>query len=293
MLFEITPLGRYRVGARHVAGLWDIGVDQLEYYPPPSTALGALATALGIHVGDNAAEALGCSEVWGPLFKVGDDLYFITDNMLISVKKLGDYVEAARGGRENLDLDHVYKFKVVKKPSVSLTDEKTARAYFSPSYVWLVEETQSGESKPVDKFSILYYINCDKAKAMRGVARVGGEGRLALISVSEVGYKPKPCKTGVLLSPLLFHSEGPWAEVEKTYGLQNVVAIYGRLEGRKRIKFRTRSVYTGLGFSIARGERRAIYQSIPPGTVVELKDVATHAGLFTTWGYGSLLCHSH
>ncbi|MEM4439434.1 MAG: hypothetical protein QW680_12490 [Pyrobaculum sp.] len=41
-----------------MAGLWDIGVDQLEYYPPPP---GALATALGIHVDDNAAEALAAA----------------------------------------------------------------------------------------------------------------------------------------------------------------------------------------------------------------------------------------
>jgi len=98
---------------------------------------------------------------------------------------------------------------------------------------------------------------------------------------------PKPCREGVLLSPLLFYADWPYAEVERSVGLQDVEEVYGVLEGgRAKVK----STYVGLGYSLSLRRRRAIYQALPQGTALRLREPAPSAGLHRERGYGSLLC---
>lgn len=300
-VLEFIPLGPFRVGAKQLSGLVDIGAESVEFLPPPSTALGALAAALERYDAPNAKEALRCKTVWGPLVKIEDSLYFESAGYLIPVGDVARYIEVAKSpeSRRKGEKPRLakYRMRVLEKPSVQLSREtKTSRAHFNVAFVWpykVDEELREKEPVEVESFSVLYLLDCD-VPTFQGAVRLGSEGRAAIVSVREdpallekLDRRPKSCGEGVLLTHLLFHGEGPFVEVGRARGLEGVEEVYGRLEGDV---FKVRTGYCGLGFSVAAGRRRAIYQSLPPGTALRLARGATHAGLFTDFGYGSLLC---
>ena len=125
------------------------------------------------------------------------------------------------------------------------------------------------------------------------MARLGGEARLAVIEVAE-GGEPRPCRgPAVLLSPLLFHAQGPLASIREAEGLGSVERVYGMPsieDGEVKPPAKVRTTYVGLGFHTGKRERRAYMQALPQGTVVEVAEPAVAAGLHSERGYGSLLC---
>ncbi|MEL9991498.1 MAG: hypothetical protein QXP98_07080 [Thermoproteus sp.] len=284
MIVRIYPLGPYRAGARQVSGVEDIGADAAFYLPPPTTAVGAYATALGATSAVDAASGLGCEAVWGPLVEVRGRLHFAADRWLFPLERLGDYIKAAVDGAE--PPKPAYRFEEVEKPGVALADKSVQHLYYA-KFVWLREEG-GGRAVMPGELAFVYYVKCASAKPVAAAAvSFGGEGRPARLEAS--GERPdamRPARLGVLLSPLLFRAEGPWAEVGRDRGLEDVEEVFGVYDGSR---FKVRSGYYGLGYSVSLKRRRALMQGLPPGTVVRLKGESTHAGLYRRWGFGSLL----
>lgn len=284
MILKIRLLEPLHVGAKQVSGLDEIGADRALYLPTPSTALGALAAALGEVHSDDPFKALGCSSVWGPLVDIGGELYFLSENSLYAVGDVGKYLSAVRDLRGEEVLPR-YKIRELAKPGVRL-EEKSVRNLYDVRFTWLVDS--GGRPVAPGEAVVLYFIDCKKAAEIKSTTRVGGEGRVAEVEVSKGTAPIKKCKEGVLLSPLLFYSEGPYATVGVAKGLEDVEEIYGMLSkgGPPKVK----SMYVGLGFSMALRSRRAVYQALPPGTALRLRKEVSAVGLHSERGYGSLLC---
>lgn len=301
MMVKIRPLEPLHIGARQVSGHEDIGEDKVLAVPPPSTILGLLAyLKFGEGAGsDDPLKALACGRVWGPLVEIKGKLYFQVGESLLDVEDVGRYVEAVKepGVRPP---EIKYKLNIVERPGTMLERElKTVRHLYHVRFSW-VEGLGAGERPSPGDIAYVYYVECDKLDELKEVARVGGEDRAALVEVLKEGaVKPKECREGVLLSPLLFYAEGPYARVGVDEGLEEVEEVYGVLklsaEGeppRTKAEWppKVRSIYVGLGYSLRYGLRRAIYQALPPGTVVRLKRPLIAVGLHCERGYGSLLC---
>lgn len=286
MIVRVKPLGRFHIGLKQVGGFDEIGADAVWAAPLPSTVLGALAQiALSTTPSDaDPFTALGCKRFWGPLVEIEGRLHFQAGRYLYGVEKIGAYIKAAKeGGRPP---EPSYEVREELKPGVRLSGAKTVENLYYAEFVW-IGRLNGGAVEP-GRVAYVYYADCGALSARRGLARLGGEGRLAELAVEqEGGAGPKECAEGVLLSPLLFYAEGPYAEVGVAEGLTELEEVYGIVEGEGA---KVRSTYVGLGYSMALGRRRALYQALLPGTAVRLKGPAASAGLFKERGYGSLYC---
>ncbi|ACB39504.1 conserved hypothetical protein [Pyrobaculum neutrophilum V24Sta] len=282
MAARFKPLGPLHLGAKQVAGVEDIGGDLVAHLPTPSTALGALAyiyrEAGAAGGGTDALQILGCRAVWGPLVEIGGRRYFYAEGRLYRVEQLGEYLSCAKGEGQSPRAEG--GVRAYEKPGVRLGPEKAVENLYHALFTY-INGASPGE------VAFLYYIDCERAKPIKTVARLGGEGRAALVEVDQDPGGPKQCSEGVLLSPLLFYSEGPTAEVGGAKGLEEVEEVYG-VCGEKGPK--VKSTYVGLGYNMAEGRRRAVYQALPPGTALKLKTAATNVGLHKERGYGSVLC---
>jgi len=271
MIVKIKLLEPIHAGAKQVSGVDDIGADAVYATVMPSTAIGVLASLAGVRGGDPFQI---CRQLWGPLVEVDGRLYFQAASSLYPVEEVGKYIAAAKGEGEPPKAR--YEVVELERPGVRLRDKVVQNLYYA-KYLWV---------KGAREVAYLYYADCEGLRG--GVEWVGGEGRVAVVEVqSDDKVAPKPCREGVLLSPLLFYADWPYAEVGKSVGLQDVEEVYGVLEGgRAKVK----STYVGLGYSLSLRRRRAIYQALPQGTALRLREPAPSAGLHKERGYGSLLC---
>lgn len=283
MILRIKILEPLHIGAKQISGFEDIGGDRAIAIPMPSTALGALATALGVTRGEDAFEALGCGRVWGPLIEIEGAKYFLSEGRLYAVSDVKRYLEAVKNPRVEPPRPR-YIVETLTRPGVRL-ENKLARNLYHVVYTWIRGE--NGKPLAPGSISVLYYIECN-VNGVRELVRVGGEGRVAVVEAVGSGEGPAKCLEGVLLSPLLFYSQGPYAEVGVAKGLEDVEEIYGVLTETWPPK--VKSTYVGLGFSIGLKRRRAVYQALPPGTALKLKREAVATGLHSERGYGSVLC---
>jgi len=282
MIVRIIPLEPLHIGVKQVSGYEDIGADRVLHLPPPSTVLGALASLLGRTDVDDPFEGLGCERVWGPLVEIRGRRYFQSEGYLYAEEEVERYIKAVKspaGERPR----RCCRLREVVRPAVRLEEGKAARNLYFVKLTYV-----EGKEVSVGDVAYVYYVECKDVSARREIARVGGEGRAAVVEIVNDDFKPRVCREGVLLSPLLFYSEGPYAEVGRSEGLKELEEVYGVLAERWPPK--VRSIYVGLGYSMSRNVRRALYQALPPGTVVRLRNEASAAGLFAERGYGSLLC---
>jgi len=138
--------------------------------------------------------------------------------------------------------------------------------------------------------SLVYAANLAGEPAER-VVRLGGEGRVAKLSLSDLPKKieellSEESRYAIALSPVLFYAEGR-VEPGSALGLGEVERIVG-VPTSGAVKLRAENV--GLGFSEVCKRRRPLLQALPPGTILELKSSGAKAvGLLSCLGYGSLL----
>lgn len=293
----VKPLGPLHLGMRSLGPAEEFSVDRATELPLPSTVLGALGNSAQISIsvdcdtlrrqydfsdlrilaqqlfGLDFDPAAGWSEeplLWGPLLRSGNDLYI----------PLGRY--AARPG----ELPRLLSGKAVLTPyaqasaktGVRLGYAKTAEAMFKAAYV---AYTWRG-------LEIVYYAKNLRIQAQRLMARVGGEGRLALISINVRQDLPQHGgRYAVALQPVLIYGEEPVEDISRVRGLECVDEVVGVYDGEK---FKPLVVDVGLGFSEVCKFRRPLLKALPRGTVLKLKNwcKARAVGLLSQLGYGSI-----
>ncbi len=300
--FEIVEALRFAAG--HTGGI-EVYAKELAYpLPLPSTVLGALGAALGVRLGASVcerpfadlealAEKLGgrsvdlfaerCEDplLWGLLLEAGGHYYFARGGDLISVDNRGSYVDAALE-RKGFAADH--RLRPNTRFGLKLAESRVAE----PGYAYKVSfYGYDLESYPA---SLIYVANLASELAEK-VVRLGGEGRVAKLSLSDLPKEIKELLSeeshyAIALSPVLFYAEGK-IEPSSALGLKEVERIVG-IPTSGAVKLRAENV--GLGFSEVCKRRRPLLQALPPGTILKLKSAGAKAvGLLSCLGYGSLL----
>jgi len=235
--------------------------------------------------------------MWGPLAEVeGFGFHvLIGEDKMLRMDSVRDYVKAALASSEGhvVKVPELVKLQVIERVGIALSREtRTADRgkIYNPAYSTYVVKYGKGYRR----VSIVYWVDDEVVSRLRipSVQRVGGEGRLAYISIAEVNARFGEGEYAVVLSPLLFESENDgYARVGKSHGLGCVDEVYGVLSNKD---FKVKVINIGLGFSEVYGVRRPMLNALPPGTVVKLRNNGdcgkTQAvGLFCWLGYGSLL----
>lgn len=269
MKVVIKPLGYARIAARPLSTPSVAARDEVAAAPPPSTMLGMLGALKGIVAqcpgpGPQGAErqlvelaeALGVRGVWGPLVEIDGVLHAPGIDALYAIRE---------GKIEKRGIS------VVRRVGLALGAFKTAAPGFLYTATYVAERAK-----------YIYYIDADGLAG--GVARLGGEGRLALVEVEE-GEPDVPQQiTGkaLVITPLLI-PEGRPPQCLKPLG-----ALEGR-GGEAELAPKVKIVQWGLGFSEVCRERRPMYPAIAPGTVVEAANCGRNEGYLAELGYGALM----
>ncbi|ABP50697.1 MULTISPECIES: type III-B CRISPR module-associated Cmr3 family protein [Pyrobaculum] len=269
MKVVIKPLGYARIAARPPSTPSIAARDEATAAPPPSTVLGMLGALKGIVAqcpgpGPQGAErqlvelaqALGVRSVWGPLVEIDGVLHAPGLDSLYAVK----------GGRVERRA-----ISTIRRVGLALSAFKTAAPGFLYTATYVAE-----------KAKYIYYIDADGLRG--GVARLGGEGRLALVEVEEGEADIPEEITGraILLTPLLI-PEGRPPQCLRPLG------VFEERGGAVEIAPKVRVVQWGLGFSEVCRERRPMYPAIAPGTVVEATRCGRNVGYLAELGYGALM----
>ncbi|GGP20800.1 hypothetical protein GCM10007981_10340 [Thermocladium modestius] len=122
------------------------------------------------------------------------------------------------------------------------------------------------------------------------LTRLGGEGRVALISFEDGDADLwGGGELAVTLQPILYYQDRAGMKLSEIRGLECIDEVYG-IYSNGRLKVRT--MHLGLGFSEVCGVRRPILQALPAGTIIKLRKECGNAksvGLLSMLGYGSLL----
>jgi CRISPR-associated protein Cmr3 len=302
--FEVVEALRFAMA--HTGGVEMFSRELVYAIPLPSTVLGALGAAAGIRLSEAVCDgalldlktlaeklkgggpldltASSCNEplLWGPLIEAGGHYFFCVGSGLISISRLKDYVRASLGQAEKVEFHK--RLSLSTRLGIKLAAQKVTE----PGYMY--KTSFYGYDLGQYPASLIYVADVATESA-GGMVRLGGEGRLAKLSLQEpskglVQLLLSEGEYAVALTPVLFYSKG---EVRPgvTYGLEGVEEVYGVFTG-ETTKPRAESI--GLGFSEVCKRRRPLMQALPPGTTLKLKDRKTRAvGLLSCLGYGSLL----
>ncbi len=271
----VRPLGPARVAARPLSSPGVVARDRAWPAPPPSTLLGALGSLKGVVMQcpdaqtsteraekqlKALAEALGVRRIWGPLIVAEGRTYVqIGDDVLAELRPGGGLGER-RG------------VKTVRRIGLALGEGKTAIPGLLYAATYLAESAE-----------FVYYVDAE-VSLKGGLAKLGGEGRLALVEIKEEKPPVEAAEgTALVISPLLMPEGRPPDGVEPL-GLLD----YDR-RGGWGLSHKVPVVQWGLGFSEVCRERRPLYPALAPGVVVALKRPSIGEGYLSELGYGSVL----
>ncbi|AET32457.1 CRISPR-associated protein [Pyrobaculum ferrireducens] len=276
MKVVIKPLGYARLAARPLSTPTVAARDAAAAAPPPSTLLGLLGALAGVTTQcpgngpeaaerqlEQLAEVLGVKRIWGPLVEIDGALYAPGAALLYQIEPKGAAAKPV----------DVRQLHVVRRIGLALGPHKTA----APGYLY-------SATYVAERAAYIYYVEARGLK--RGVARLGGEGRLATVEIQD-GQLPIPPPsqidgTALVISPLLA-PEGKLPDCLKPLG--TLKKEKDRFEPDHKVKL----VQWGLGFSEVCRERRPMYPALPPGTVVEARGCRGNEGYLAELGYGALL----
>ena len=307
MVIRLRPLEPLHLGVRNLGGIEGFSIDEVVYTPLPSTVLGAIGSLLGINIdcrcGSEKYDLCDLRELikqltgtelsldtrtsepmlWGPLIEAGNGRYIPIGSRLLREEHAGEYVGAAIRYYKGEDVKDLGRLLISyadawSKVGIELNEEaKTVNRTFKAKYVSYKHN-----------LNLTYLLRTSK-KPSNGVVRLGGEGRLAMLSVSDEKIDlPRRGNYAIALQPILIHSSKPTASIDEVAGLECVEEVYGVFDGER---FRVRVVDVGLGFSEACKFRRPILKALPQGTVVKLREDCGDVvaiGLFSALGYGSI-----
>ena len=307
VVIKLRPLEPLHLGVRNMGGIEGFSIDEVVHTPLPSTVLGVIGSILGIKIdcrcgsekydlcdlrelinqlmGTELSLITRTSEpvLWGPLIEVSDGRYIPIGNRFLREEHAGEYVKAAvryYKGEDVKDLGRllISYADVWSKVGIELNEEaKTVNRMFKARYVSYKHN-----------LNLTYLLRAGR-KPNNGVVRLGGEGRLAMLSVTD--EKINTSRKGnyaIALQPILIHSDKTTADINEVAGLECVEEVYGVFDGER---FRVRVIDIGLGFSEVCKFRRPILKALPQGTVVKLREDCGDVvaiGLLSTLGYGSI-----
>jgi len=308
-VIKLRPLEPLHLGVRNLGGIEGFSIDEVVHAPLPSTVLGVIGSLLGINIDCkcgsekydlcdlrelinqltgtelNLDTRTGEPVLWGPLIEVGDGRYIPIGNRFLKEEHAGDYVGVAIRYYRGEDVEDLGRLLISyayawSKVGIELNEEaKTVNMTFKTRYVSYKHN-----------LNLIYLLRAGK-KLTNGVVRLGGEGRLAMLRVSD--EKIDPPRRGdyaIALQPVLIYSDKSTADINKVAGLECVEEVYGVFD---REKFKVRVIDIGLGFSEACRFRRPMLKALPQGTVIRLRNSdecrgALAVGLLSELGYGSL-----
>ncbi|MGC8584457.1 MAG: CRISPR-associated protein [Thermoproteus sp.] len=277
MKVVIRPLGYARLAARPPSTPTVAARDAAAAAPPPSTLLGLLGALAGVTMqcpgnGPEAAEsqlkqlaeALGVGRIWGPLVEIDGALHVPGTDRLYRIEPSGAVAKPV-GIRE---------LRVVRRIGLALRPDKTAALGYLYSATYVAERA-----------AYIYHVEARGLKG-GGLARLGGEGRLAAVEIQDGPLPIQPPSrvdgTALVISPLLA-PDGQLPDCLKPLGTLK--------EGRRGVEkdHKVKLIQWGLGFSEVCRERRPMYPALPPGTVVEARGCGSNEGYLAELGYGALL----
>jgi len=306
-VIRLRPLEPLHLGVRNLGGIEGFSIDEVVYTPLPSTVLGAIGSLLGINIdcrcGSEKYDLCDLRELikqltgtelsldtrtsepmlWGPLIEAGNGRYIPIGSRLLREEHAGEYVGAAIRYYKGEDVKDLGRLLISyadawSKVGIELNEEaKTVNRTFKAKYVSYKHN-----------LNLTYLLRTSK-KPSNGVVRLGGEGRLAMLSVGDEKIDPpRRGNYAIALQPILIHSSKPTASIDEVAGLECVEEVYGVFDGER---FRVRVVDVGLGFSEACKFRRPMLKALPQGTVVKLREDCGDVvaiGLLSALGYGSI-----
>jgi CRISPR-associated protein Cmr3 len=317
LVLVIKPLEPLHFGKTQIPGIDLAGRDAASTVPPPSTILGLLASIKGINyynkpkpcndpledlkttyrelTGEELTPTKGGVDrplIWGPVVYIEKVPHIpIEGGYFVPRGEMENYIDNAAG--ENSEIK-IKKATVNIKPGIAL--DPTSK---TPRYGYLYGATYVGYPLASE---IRYIVNAaiPTDQNYKGVYRLGGEGRLALIEIREKPTdirREKPegkvneSEYAILLTPLLFQPENGYARTAghpkgPTPGLECVEEIYGTYTSDT---FKIVVEPMGLGYSEVCNRRRPLYYALPPGTVVKIRCNYKAVGLFSQLGYGAVI----
>jgi len=312
VVIKLRPLEPLHLGVRNMGGIEGFSIDEVVHTPLPSTVLGVIGSILGIKIdcrcGSEKYDLCDPRELisqltgielnldtrtsepvlWGPLIETGNGRYIPIGNRFLREEHAGEYVKAATRYYRGEDVKDLGRLLISyadawSKVGIELNEgAKTVNRMFKARYVSYRHN-----------LNLTYLLRAGK-KLNNGVVRLGGEGRLAMLSVTD--EKINTSRKGnyaIALQPILIHSDKTTADIGEVVGLECVEEIYGAFDGEK---FKVRVVDVGLGFSEACKFRRPMLKAMPQGTVVKLREDCGDVvaiGLLSTLGYGSIYKVDH
>jgi len=276
MKITVAPLGYARIATRTLSTPAVAARDEATAAPPPSTLLGILGALNNIEMScpgqtpegaekqlTELAKRLGIRRIWGPLIEIRDKRYAPGLHELYQI-------ELTSSGAAILD---VRELRTLRRIGLALRPDKTAEPGHLYSATFVAEE----------HIRYIYYVDVEKG-LRGGVARLGGEGRLAKVEAEQSDLEPPEQVNGhaLILTPLL----APGNELPSCIKPIGTLAKTGnRIEVAPKVKI----VQWGLGFSEVCRERRPMYPALPPGTIVEARNCRSNEGYLAELGYGALL----
>jgi len=312
VVIKLRPLEPLHLGVRNMGGIEGFSIDEVVHTPLPSTVLGVIGSILGIKIdcrcGSEKYDLCDPRELisqltgielnldtrtsepvlWGPLIETGNGRYIPIGNRFLREEHAGEYVKAATRYYRGEDVKDLGRLLISyadawSKVGIELNEgAKTVNRIFKARYVSYRHN-----------LNLTYLLRAGK-KLNNGVVRLGGEGRLAMLSVTD--EKINTSRKGnyaIALQPILIHSDKTTADIGEVVGLECVEEVYGVFDGEK---FKVRVVDVGLGFSEACKFRRPMLKAMPQGTVVKLREDCGDVvaiGLLSTLGYGSIYRVDH
>lgn len=309
--------------------------------PLPTAITGLIGSILGVRLEPSrvSIEALedlekllrelrarGCRDpvIRGPIFRFPtccEDLYIAVGASLLipisRIKRAGNmfYVDLAGEGAPYVEVvgEERMGIKLVRGYGSSGESDKVAERGYMYSYATTVYRRAGGEAvTPV----LIYALNCD-IEDRRVVTRLGGEGRLANVSITspETDYArvleavktpleelEKGTYITLTYSPLIEPANADHrpeiidldsllgAEfVEEFVGLIPIVRTSRDLERikRRKVAIKKRIERLGLGFSESFRVKRPQVLAIPPGTLIRARDPGRRGHLLKIlWSIG-------
>ena len=203
VVIKLRPLEPLHLGVRNMGGIEGFSIDEVVHTPLPSTVLGVIGSILGIKIdcrcGSEKYDLCDPRELisqltgielnldtrtsepvlWGPLIETGNGRYIPIGNRFLREEHAGEYVKAATRYYRGEDVKDLGRLLISyadawSKVGIELNEEaKTVNRMFKARYVSYRHN-----------LNLTYLLRAGK-KLNNGVVRLGGEGRLAMLSVTD------------------------------------------------------------------------------------------------------------
>jgi hypothetical protein len=299
MILSVKPLGPLHLSLRQIPSpaMRAFYEQETISVPLPSTIMGALGSALGIRLSGRDDGMFGLHElrsrlaerfggqfrIWGPLIKLAgrEYLYIPVAEGLCPLGEARKYIEYTLDRykgikREGAPVEPAW---TMSKIGIRIAPERRTA---EEGFMYLNVYAAASGKAPVE---YLYELTGIGSYSMKAAVRLGGESRLAYISLGNgnLPLERRRASIHILLSPCVL----PFANAA-----QGSVNIIKTINGTRARRIYGKVSLLGLGFSEALGRRRPLRPQLMQGAVIEFEgeeDSMSWVGELTELGYGASL----